>query len=111
MWQMLCSRAKDFHLVFETPEALDHEYVNMPVDGRVCFSGTGGKVRNVVKAHMKVVDGKIIEHNDAFSLHRWSAQALGWKGWLLGERFFQKAIRRKARKGLEGFMRQEGLLV
>lgn len=112
MWQMLCSRAKDFHLVFETPEALDHEYVTCRWTAEYVFSGTGRKVRNVVKAHMKVVDGKIIEHSDAFSLHRWSAQALGWKGWLLGgSGFFQKAIRRKARKGLEGFMRQEGLLV
>jgi hypothetical protein len=50
---------------------------------------------------MKFADGKIIEHSDAFSLHKWSAQALGFSGWLLGwNKQFQRKIQNGARKNL-----------
>ena len=34
---------------------------------------------------MRFADGKIIEHSDAFSLHKWASQALGFTGWLLAK--------------------------
>jgi hypothetical protein len=56
---------------------------------------------------MKFADGKIIEHSDAFSLHRWSAQALVFSGWLLGwNRFFQQKIKNTAKRNLLRFMEQ-----
>jgi ketosteroid isomerase-like protein len=70
-----------------------------------CYSKTGKKVVNKIRANMKFADGKIIEHSDAFSLHKWSAQALGFSGWLLGwNRFFQNKIKNSARKNLLAFM-------
>ena len=105
MWKMLCTRARDFSLRYNEPEVLDQEYVTCRWTADYVFSNTGRKVHNEVKAHMKIMDGRIVEHSDAFSMHRWAAQALGWKGWLLGgSGFFQKAIRNKARKQLEAFM-------
>ena len=60
---------------------------------------------NNVKAHMRIVDGKIIEHSDAFSLHKWSKQALGFSGWLLGwNSFYQRKIKNTARQNLLKFM-------
>jgi hypothetical protein len=54
---------------------------------------------------MRIADGKIVEHSDAFSLHKWSSQALGFMGRLLGwNSFFQRKIKNQARKNLLKFM-------
>lgn len=69
------------------------------------FSQTGRKVENKAKALFTFRDGKIIEHQDDFSLWRWSRQALGIPGILLGwTLFLQNKIRRQARRSLEKFM-------
>lgn len=105
MWQMLCSRAVGFRLEAKEPVALDDEYVTCEWTAEYVFSATGKKVVNRVKAHMRLRDGRITEHSDAFSPHRWAAQALGWKGWLLGGfGFFQRALRKKAARQLDAFM-------
>ena len=104
MWEMLCKRAADFSLEFSDAVSED-EYNTCNWKATYTFSKTGRKVVNVVKAYMKFADGKIIEHSDAFATWKWSKQAFGWKGWLLGwTNFMQKKIRRMARKNLEGFM-------
>ena len=66
---------------------------------------TGRKVVNRVKAYMKISDGKIAEHSDAFRLSTWLAQALGWKGKLLGwTGFMKRAVQKNARKSLIAFI-------
>jgi prepilin-type processing-associated H-X9-DG protein len=105
MWEMLCNNAKDFSLTFSNIKHLDDEYSTCEWVATYTFSKTGKKVVNRIKANMLFADGKIIEHSDAFSLHRWSSQALGFSGWLLGwNRFFQRKIRNGARKNLVKFM-------
>ena len=109
MWEMLCTNAKDFSLVFGNVNALDHEYYTCDWVATYTFSGTGRRVVNKVKAHMRLADGKIIEHSDGFSLHKWSMMALGFSGWLLGwNSFYQNNIKKQARKKLEGFMERRG---
>lgn len=105
MWEMLCKNAKDFSLTYSNIKHLDDEYSTCEWVATYTFSKTGKKVVNRIKANMLFADGKIIEHSDAFSLHRWSSQALGFSGWLLGwNRFFQKKIQNGARKNLMKFM-------
>ena len=107
MWEMLCKNAKNFELVFGNIAAVDEEYYTCEWLASYTFSGTGRRVTNKVKAFMRVAGGKIIEHSDGFSLHKWSIQALGFSGWLLGwNRFYQGAIKKKAGKRLEEFMRR-----
>lgn len=79
MWEMLCNNAKDFTLSFSNIQELDEEYATCNWVASYTFSQTGRKVVNHVKAFMKLKDGKIIEHSDAFKLSKWAAQALGWK--------------------------------
>lgn len=110
MWNMLCKNAKDFTLAFEEPQDLGDGYYTCVWTASYTFSKTGNKVVNKIKANMKLVDGKIAEHSDAFSLHRWAAQALGFKGWLFGwNRFFQGKITNTAKRNLLNFMQKEGL--
>jgi ketosteroid isomerase-like protein len=105
MWEMLCTNAKEFSLTYGNIQHLDEEYSTCDWVATYTFSKTGRKVVNKIKANMRFADGKIIEHSDAFSLHRWSSQALGFMGWLLGwNRFFQRKIQNGARKNLVKFM-------
>ena len=109
MWEMLCKNAKDFSLTFSNIEMLDEEYTTCNWTATYIFSKTGNKVVNNIKAHMRMKDGKIIEHSDAFKLSKWAAQALGFKGVLLGwTGFMQKKIHQNARKNLSTFIELNG---
>ena len=105
---MLCKNAKEFSLVFGNIVALDHEYYTGEWVAIYTFSKTGKRVVNKIKAHMRFEDGKIIEHSDGFSLHKWSMMALGFSGWLFGwNSFFQNRIKKQARRNLEKFMERK----
>ncbi len=107
MWAMLCKNAKDFSLNYGNIIHLDEEFSTCDWVATYTFSKTGKKVINKVRANMKFAEGKIIEHSDAFSLHKWSAQALGFSGWLLGwNKFFQNKIKNGAKKNLLKYMQQ-----
>ena len=105
MWEMLCKNAKDFSLTFTNIQLLDDEYATCNWTARYTFSKTGRKVVNYIKAHMRLKDGKIIEHSDAFKLSNWAAQALGFKGVLFGwTGFMKRKIQLNARKNLIKFI-------
>jgi ketosteroid isomerase-like protein len=108
MWEMLCKNAKDFSLTFSNIQLLDEEYATCNWVATYTFSKTGRKVINNIKACMKLKDGKIIEHSDAFKLSKWAAQALGLKGVLLGwTGFMKRRIQKNARKNLIGFIEKK----
>jgi ketosteroid isomerase-like protein len=105
MWEMLCKNAKDFSLTYGNIIVLDEEYSTCDWVATYTFSKTGKKVVNKIRANMKFANGKIIEHSDAFSLHRWAAQALGFSGWLLGwNKFYQNKIKNTAKRNLLNYM-------
>jgi len=105
MWEMLCQNARDFSLSFHNVKDLGDGYYNCDWTAHYTFSKTGRKVVNNVKSHMKIETNKIIEHSDAFSLHKWSTQAMGFLGWLLGwNSFFQRKIKNTAKRNLLKFI-------
>ena len=109
MWQMLCKNAKDFSLTFGNITALDEEYCTCNWVATYTFSATGKKVVNTIKANMRFADGKIIEHSDAFSVHKWSKQAFGTMGMLFGwNSIFQNKIKNTAKKNLLKYMQAKG---
>jgi ketosteroid isomerase-like protein len=109
MWEMLCKNARDFSLTFSNIQLLDEEYATCNWVATYTFSKTGRRVVNNIKAFMKLKDGKIIEHSDAFKLSRWAAQALGLKGALLGwTGFMKRKIQQNARKNLITFIEKKG---
>lgn len=104
MWEMLCKNAKDFSLVTEKIE-VDGEYGICNWTAKYTFSKTGKKVVNHVKAHMRIENGKITEHTDEFDLYKWSRQALGMPGILLGwSGYLKNKIRHDAKSKLYKFM-------
>ena len=61
-------------------------------------------MENIIRASFKVADGKIVEHSDAFDFWRWSRQALGTPGLLLGwSSFLQKKVQGQAAKSLDEY--------
>jgi ketosteroid isomerase-like protein len=105
MWKMLCKNAKDFSLTYSNIVHLDEEYSTCQWIATYTFSKTGRKVINNGKAHMKFANGKIIEHSDGFSVHKWSKQAFGIVGLLFGwNSYFQNRIKKQARKNLRNFI-------
>lgn len=109
MWRMLCERATDLVLTADHIVA-DGDTGSAHWEARYTFSATGRPVRNVIEASFRLADGKIIRHEDRFDLYRWSRQALGLKGLLMGwSPLVQNAIRSQASRGLEGFIRKHGL--
>ncbi|PZR48685.1 nuclear transport factor 2 family protein [Paraburkholderia fungorum] len=107
MWRMLVARAQDFSLTFDGVEADEHNGRAHWV-ARYTFSQTGRTVVNRIDARFRFREGRIVEHRDAFDLWRWTRQALGVKGVLLGwTSFVQRAIRAQARKGLDLYRRRQ----
>ncbi len=105
MWKMLCKNARDFSLTYGNIQHLDEVYSTCDWVASYTFSKTGKRVVNKIKANMRFADGMIIEHSDAFSLQKWSSQALGFSGWLLGwNSFFQRKIKNQAKGNLLRFM-------
>ena len=103
MWRMLTSRAKDFSLTFDQVQA-DGQRGSAHWVATYVFSQTGATVVNDIRARFVFRDGKICEHHDHFDLWRWSRQALGAKGVLLGwTPLVKNAIRAQAQKGLKAF--------
>ena len=108
MWEMLCKNGKDLQLSFGNIQLLDEEYATCDWVAQYTFSQTGRRVVNKIKAHIRVENGIITEHTDAFDIYNWSRQALGLKGWLFGwSAWFQKKLQQKTRKALDKFMEKK----
>jgi ketosteroid isomerase-like protein len=108
MWEMLCKNVRNFSLTFSNIQLLDEEYATCNWVATYTFPKTGRKVVNNIKAFMKLKDGKIIEHSDAFKLSKWAAQALGWKGQLFGWMgWMKRKIQKNARRNLIAFIEKK----
>jgi ketosteroid isomerase-like protein len=109
MWTLLCERGKDLELSFRDVHA-DDASGRAHWEARYTFSTTGRKVLNRIDAHFTFRDGKILRHTDTFDFWRWSSQALGPVGLLLGwTPLLRNKVRAQARASLQKFMRERGL--
>jgi ketosteroid isomerase-like protein len=104
MWRMLTARATDLRIELREHDA-DDERGSAHWIAHYTFTQTGRPVVNDVQASFRFRDGLIAEHQDRFDFHRWSRQALGPSGLLLGwTPLLRSAVRRRARAGLDEFM-------
>ena len=107
MWTMLCERAKDFSLEYSDVEADDRKG-SAHWEARYTFSATGRSVHNRISASFRFSEGLIIDHHDRFDLWRWTSQALGPIGLLLGwSPLLKNKVRKQARAGLTAWMAKQ----
>ena len=98
MWRMLIRNSKGpIRIIFADVEANDISG-SANWTAKYVFSKTGRTVINKIQAQFEFKDGKIIRHTDDFDLWKWSQQALGWKGYLLGwSNFFKQRLQQQTR--------------
>lgn len=105
MWNMLLERSQgnlkiDYTIIESTENTA---LVNW--EARYPFSKTGRQIHNKISAHLTIEDGKIIKHTDHFNLWKWSQQAFGIKGLMMGwTPFFRKKLQQQTRGLLVKFM-------
>ena len=113
MWTMLCTTVKE-----KGRDVWQFEFSDIAADDlqgkahwepRYRFSATGRMVHNIVDAEFRFKDGLIISHRDHFDFWRWSKQALGTPGIVLGwSSFLKKKVRARAAANLAAFMAKTG---
>lgn len=94
MWRMLISRGKDLTITLISASA-DDNGGRARWEARYTFSQTGRFVINTIDAVFAFRDGRIVRHVDYFSFWKWSRQALGPIGLLLGWSWPLKSLVRK----------------
>ena len=107
MWEMLCVKGKDLKLDFKNFQT-NETTGSADWIAYYTFSASGRKVVNHVKANFIFGNGKIVKHTDEFNFYKWSRQALGVSGVLLGwTGFFKNKVRKAAMKNLSDFMNKK----
>ncbi len=104
MWRMLLAGGGD--LTVEVSDVAEDDVAGTARwTADYTFSRTGRRVHNVVHATFVLRDGRIERHRDDFDLWRWSRQALGPTGVVLG---WSPVVRRRvqdtARRALDRFL-------
>jgi len=104
MWHMLLTSATDLQLTFENVTADAHSG-SCRWTATYTFALTNRKVVNKIDTRMEFDGTKIVTHHDRFDFWKWSRQAFGFTGLLLGwTSFFKKKVQTKARQRLEDFI-------
>jgi ketosteroid isomerase-like protein len=108
MWRLLASRAQRFSLTFDQVRSDGHSGSAHWV-ATYLFSQSGRTVVNDIQARFVFRDGKICQHHDQFDFWRWSRQALGTPGLLLGwTPMLRGKVNRQALRGLRSFQGARG---
>ena len=107
MWKMLIERSKgnlkiEFYDIEANANSGSAKWV-----ATYNFSATNRKVINDISATFEFKDGLIIRHTEHFDLWKWTRQALGIKGFLLGwTGFMQQKIQQQAIQNLRSFQKK-----
>jgi hypothetical protein len=104
MWQMLLARAKDFKLTYHS--VVETENRGSAIwEAYYTFSATGRAVHNIIRTEVEFKDGKIFRQQDSFNFWRWSRQAFGVRGVLLGwTPLLRKKVQQTAMTNLQKFI-------
>ena len=106
MWHMLAERGQDLRLQWRDVREQPDGRVGAHWDAWYTFGATGRAVHNSIDASFEFRDGLVVRHVDRFSFWRWSRQALGVPGLLLGwTPLLQAKVRATAARGLDAFKR------
>ena len=83
MWRTLVGRSDDINILLGD-HAADDRRGTAHWTATYTFTTTGRPVVNEIDAAMIFRDGLIVDHKDSFDFWKWSRQALGTPGLLLG---------------------------
>lgn len=106
-WRLLTRGAADMHLDYAIVFG-DERKAQVEWEARYRFAGSGRRVHNKALSTLAFWDDRIVRQVDEFDFWRWSRQALGVSGWLLGwSPAFRARVRHEARRQLDRFIERE----
>ncbi|PKB18910.1 nuclear transport factor 2 family protein [Flavobacterium sp. 5] len=106
MWNMLMEKSKGNIKIEFSDITADNFSGSAKWIATYNFSKTNRKVINEIHAQFQFRDGLIVNHIDYFDIWKWSKQALGFKGLLLGwTGFMQKQIQKQAMTSLQNYIK------
>ena len=107
MWRMLSAQASDLRAESSAIRA-DAARGSAHWDAYYTFSPTRKKVHNAIDATFEFRDGLIYRHIDSFGFWRWSKQALGLTGALMGwNPVLRTVVRQQAARQLAAWRKKE----
>ena len=108
MWKMLIEKSKgNIQIEFSNINADEYSGTAKWI-ATYNFSKTNRKVVNEIHAQFQFRDGLIVNHTDYFDIWKWSKQAFGFKGFLLGwTGFMQKQIQKQAIASLKNYIKAQ----
>jgi hypothetical protein len=106
MWRMLCDATRAKGADVWRLEVRDITDQSAHWEAHYRFSTTGRLVHNIIEAQIHCgTDGLIQRHRDSFDFWRWSRQALGAPGLLLGwSPFLRAKVRTTAARNLQQYL-------
>ena len=108
MWEMLLSKKNKSTKISFNNIQTNSKNGSAHWTAEYTYGKANRKVINKVSAQFKFKDGKIIEHIDRFNLWKWTQQALGIIGYLIGwSPFMKNKIQRTTKKQLDDFISQK----
>ena len=104
MWKMLIKKSKG-NIKIEFSDIKADQYTGSAQQiATYNFSKTNRKVVNVIRAQFQFKDGLIKKHTDDFDIWKWTKQAFGITGYLLGwTGYFQHKIQQQALLSLKKY--------
>jgi hypothetical protein len=110
MWRMLIEKSNG-NLKIDCTEISANEFLGTAKwIANYRFSKTNRAVVNIIESKFNFKDGLIIKHTDDFDIWKWSKQALGIKGFLMGwTGFMQRKITNQARMSLNKYCERRNL--
>lgn len=102
MWRMLLTSGTDLRITYVVEEETS-TWGRCRWEAWYTFSRTGRPVHNVVRSTFELQDGLIVRQRDRFSFWKWSRQALGATGVLLG---WSPLVRNKVRAAAAAGLRK-----
>lgn len=104
MWQMLLSKKDESELEISFDVINEHQAA---WTAQYKYGPKKRKVVNHIRAHFEFKDGLISKHIDHFNLWKWSQQALGLSGYLLGwSGFMKNKVQSTTNRLLKKFMKE-----
>ncbi|PKP26419.1 MAG: nuclear transport factor 2 family protein [Bacteroidetes bacterium HGW-Bacteroidetes-2] len=108
MWEMLIKRSNGNLKVSYTIYDVAVNFAVVHWTATYPFARTGRTVTNHIVANIVLKNHKIIKHTDYFNLWKWSRQALGWKGFLLGwTPFFKNKLQQQTQTLLKDYIKNQ----
>lgn len=102
MWRMLLTSGTDLQ-VSHRVEAESQKTGLCQWEAHYTFSRTGRKVHNIIRSEFELRNGLIVRQRDHFDFWRWSRQALGTTGLVLG---WSPLMRNKVRATAEAALKK-----